>query len=46
MELKFGSAGKKLTSKIEKVHDLAKLRALARALKTAKKLEDIHSMLR
>ena len=45
MEMKFGSAGKKLTSKIDKVRDLAKLRALARALKTAKKLEDIQSML-
>lgn len=46
LETKFGSAAKKLLPRIRALHDVAKLRALARAVKSAETIEEIKRLLR
>jgi hypothetical protein len=44
LETKFGAAGKRLLRKARGIEDLERLRALARALKTAESLDDIRPL--
>jgi len=46
LEIKFRSAGKKLLPRIRALHDIEKLRALARAVKSAETIEDVKRSLR
>jgi hypothetical protein len=45
LELKFGEAGKRLMPKVRALHDVSKLDALLRAIKSAKSLDDIKPLL-
>jgi hypothetical protein len=44
--MKFGAAGKKLLAKVRALHDIDKLRAVARALKSAESLDEIKPLVR
>jgi hypothetical protein len=46
LEIKFGAAGKKVLAKVRAVQDLAKLRALARAIQAAENLDEVKELLR
>jgi hypothetical protein len=46
LETKFGPAGKKLVAKLRILHDAGRLRALARAVKSARTLDEARALLR
>ncbi|MBI3469088.1 MAG: hypothetical protein HY000_39290 [Planctomycetes bacterium] len=45
LDAKLGAAGRKLLRKVRSVHDVVRLRTVARVLKTAKTVDDIRSLL-